>query len=207
MRAPPQSTAVGSDDPWLVYPVALFCFSVLLTTSLLGGLASDSIAFFRTHATAWSMTLMASVAMYFFVSRFRRGSPGPWWLAFCLFGWFINVVHFYYGLFHLHDGEPVTVFQRQGFLLAFSIFFFLAVWGLDAIAAVTRSVQPSGWVARVAPPYGWFDIFAFLVGFVTFFISTVIFQNDATSFWVGLVMTGAVIAGVIVRMLPRHEVA
>jgi len=186
--------------PSLAFSVAFASFAVLLTASVFGGLASDSIDFFRTHATAWSMTLLAAPPMYVFVHGFRRRPLGPWWLWFWSFGWVTCVVHFYFGLFDLHDGRPLTVFERQGFGLAFSIFFFLAVWGLDVFAAFGRRLGPSGWAARAVPEYGWANTFAFVVGFATFFISTVIFRNDLTSLVVGLIMTAAVAGGLVLRL-------
>lgn len=178
---------------------ALGAFSVLLAASMFGGLASGDIDFLRTHATAWSMTLLASPAMYLFVARFRRQPLNDWWRMFWTAGLCMNVVHFYFGLFHLHDGEPTTVFQRQGFMLAFSIFFFLGLWALDVLAAWIRVRRPTSWIARRVPDYGWFNSFAFVVGFLTFFISTVIFRNDDNSLVVGLVMTGAVVGGLVHR--------
>ena len=188
--------------PFLAFTVALASFALLLTASIFGGLARDDVDFLRTHATAWSMTLLATPPMYLFVSRYRRQPPGPWWLWFWSFGWLMCIVHFHFGLFHMHDGRPLTVFQRQGFGLAFSIFFFLGVWGLDVLAAFVRGLLPRSRVARVVPAYGVANSFAFLVGFLTFFISTVLFQNDRLSLVVGLIMTAAVVAGLVRRLRP-----
>ncbi len=178
-----------NDRPSTAFTVAFGCFSLLLAAAVFGGLTSDSIDFFRTHATAWSMALLATPAMFIFVSHFRRAPLNEWWRMFWSFGWLMNLVHFYFGLFHLHDGQPLTVFERQGFVLAFSIFFFTGFWGLDVLLA---------WL-RPRRPYGFLNTGAFVVGFLTFFISTVIFNNDTTSFIIGLVMTGAVVAGIIDR--------
>ena len=37
------------------------------------------------------------------------------------------VIHSYYGLFGLHDGDIWSVFERQGFALAGTIFLLIAV--------------------------------------------------------------------------------
>jgi hypothetical protein len=161
---------------------------------LLASLGASDLDFVRAHATAWSMALLATPAMVLFVARYRRQPLGAWWLWFWTFGWLMNLVHFYFGLFRLHDGRPITVFERQGFLLAFTIFFFTALWGLDVIAA--------WWRPRWAPAYGWLDSAAFLVGFVAFFISTVIFNNDQASLVVGLIMTVAVALALVRRLMP-----
>jgi hypothetical protein len=184
----------AEESPAMPFVAAFGCFSLLFAGSMLGALKSDDVDFLRTHATAWSMALLATPPMYIFVSRYRREPLDDWWRMFWSFGWLMNIAHFYFGLFHLHDGDPLSVFERQGFLLAFSIFFFTGLWGIDVAAAWLR---PS-W----APPYGIIDSLAFVVGFLTFFISTVIFNNDRTSFVIGLIMSGAVLAAVIRRLLP-----
>src|SRR5262245_57786774 len=184
--------AVSDTSPSMPFVAAFGCFSLLFAASMLGGLASDDLDFLRTHATAWSMALLATPAMYLFVSRWRRETLDDWWRLFWTFGWLMNLVHFYFGLFHLHDGRPLTVFERQGFLLAFSSFFFTGPWGLDVIAA--------WWRPRWAPPFGWLDNLTFVVAFATFFISTVIFNNDKASFVVGLIMTLAVAVALVRRL-------
>jgi hypothetical protein len=191
MTAP---TATADDFPAMPLVTAFGCFALLFAASMLGGLASDDLDFLRTHATAWSMALLATPAMYIFVARYRRQPLDDWWLMFWSFGWLMNLVHFYFGLFRLHDGQPLTVFERQGFLLAFSIFFFTGLWGIDVVAAWLRP--------RWAPPFGLLDSATFVVGFLTLFISTVIFNNDRTSFVVGLIMTLAVVAGLVRRLMP-----
>jgi len=176
--------------------VTFGCFSLLLAASILLSLSGDDLDFLRTHATAWSMALLATPAMYLFSSRYRRQPLDDWWRWLWTFGWLMNLVHFYFGLFHLHDGQPLTVFERQGFVLAFTIFFFTGLWGIDVIAAWWRP----GW----APPYGWLDSATFLVAFVTFFISLVIFNNDRMSFVIGLIMTFVVVAALVRRLLPAE---
>jgi hypothetical protein len=187
-------TASTERFPSTPFVAAFGCFALLLAASMLGGLAGDDADFLRTHATAWSMTLLATPALYIFASRFRRRPLGEWWRMFWSLGWLMNIVHFYFGLFHLHGGQPLTVFERQGFLLAFTIFFFTGLWGIDVVAAWLRPA----W----APPYGFLDSATFVVAFLTFFISTVIFNNDRTSLVVGLIMTFAVAAALVRRLLP-----
>ena len=191
---PPGDRRPTGGFPAAPFVAAVGCFSLLFASSMLLALRSDDADFLRTHATAWSMALLATPPMYIFVSRYRREPLDDWWRMFWSFGWLMNIVHFYFGLFHLHDGEPLTVFERQGFLLAFSIFFFTGLWGIDVVAA---SLRP-----RWAPPYGILDSLTFMVAFLTFFISTVIFNNDRTSLVIGLIMTGAVLAAVVRRLLP-----
>ena len=116
------STATQPTVTLTQFATAFTAFSLFLAGSMLGALGSGNIDFLRTHATAWSMTLLASAAMYMFVRWYRRAPLNNWWRLFWTFGWITNVVHFYFGLFHLHDADPLTVFERQGFLLAFSIF-------------------------------------------------------------------------------------
>lgn len=174
------------------------CFAVLFAGAMLWPLTGGNVAFDRTHATAWSMALLATPAMYLFVRNFRWRPLDNWWRLFWSFGWLTCVVHFYFGLFQMHDGRPITVFERQGFLLAFSIFFFISVWGIDVGLAWARR----DWAT--AAPY--MRAFAFAVGFLTFFISTVIFNNDLPSFLVGLVMAAAVAVAILQRWLPTREV-
>lgn len=184
-----------ASTPSLSLVVALGVFSLLLALSVFIGLTSDSAAFLRTHATAWSMVALATPPMTLYVVRFRRAPLDGWWRWLWTFGWLMNLVHFYFGLFHLHDGEAVTVFQRQGFFLAFSIFFFTGFWGIDVVAAWVRP----DWRTR----YDRLNSAAWLVGFATFFISLVIFHNDQTSFHVGLAMCAAVAGGFMWRWWPR----
>lgn len=187
------SSSAAPDRLSTAFVVSFAVFAVLVALSVFGGLASDSAAFFRAHATAWSMIALATPAMTLYVVRYRRHPLDGWWRWLWSLGWAMNLLHVYYGLFQLHDGQPLTVFQRQGFVLAFSIFFFTALWGIDVIVAWVRP----GWQLR----YDWLNGLALVVGFATFFISTVIFQNDRTSLAVGLIMTLCVAGGLVSRLL------
>ncbi len=164
-------------------------FALLLAASLLGSLATQDVEFRRTHATAWSMTLLVTPAMGVFLWRVGRRPLDDWWRLYWTFAWWMSVVHFYYGLYALHDGRAATVFQRQGFTLAFTIFFLVALWGVDLAFAWLRTNWRTGDL--------WLRWLTFAVAFVSFFISTVIFNNDVQSLLVGLVMT-LTVAGTVV---------
>src|SRR5262249_22445234 len=83
--------AVSDTSPSMPFVAAFGCFSLLFAASMLGGLASDDLDFLRTHATAWSMALLATPAMYLFVSRWRRETLDDWWRLFWTFGWLMNL--------------------------------------------------------------------------------------------------------------------
>ena len=57
-------------------------------------------------------------------------------------------------------------------------------------------------IDTTTPPYGFLDSATFVVAFLTFFISTVIFNNDRVSLVVGLIMTFVVVAALARRLLP-----
>jgi hypothetical protein len=198
MTALPSTMSTARIPSSSAFVVAFAAFSLLFAASMFGGLTADSPAFLRTHATAWSMTLLASVAMFRFVGRWRVKPLDDWWRWFWTFGWLTNIVHFYFGLFHLHGGNAVSVFERQGLGLALAIFFFTGLWGIDVVAAWLRP--------RWAPPYGWLDNITFAVAFATFFISTVVFNNDSASLVVGSIMILTVAAALVVRLAPRPQI-
>ena len=102
------------------------------------------------------------------------------------------VIHSYYGLFGLHDGDIWSVFERQGFALAGTIFLLIAVWGWDVFNSWARPDWEEDDILSRRP--------AFWIGAVAFFISTVLFNNDIQSLTCGLILTASLLVGVLQRI-------
>ncbi|MGY9055556.1 MAG: hypothetical protein ACKVGZ_08135, partial [Alphaproteobacteria bacterium] len=113
---------------------SLLAFSGLLAFSILFALTQPDETFFRTHATAWSSALLVTPALYIFI----RTSLTHWWRLFWTFAWAMIAIHLIWGLGLEHFWKPLSVFERQGFLIAFPIFFLQAVWLLDIAMTWTR---------------------------------------------------------------------
>ena len=192
------STARAAYRPeHLALTLTLFAASVAFV--VFGGLASDNADFFRTHATAWTSALLAMPAFFIFARHFQRGGLGHWWRLFWTFGWLMIVIHFYFGLGVMHFWNPVSVFQRQGFALAGPIFLLQVTWLIDIVLAFARRdwSHAIGW-------YKWWQLVAYLIAFLNFFVSLVIFRNDFESLVVGVVMTIAVVLALLLRWSERE---
>lgn len=172
--------------------MTLSAFALMLAFITFWPLASDNLIFKRTHATAWAMTLLATPAFYTFARNYGREPLTNWWRLSWTAGWVMSVIHAYYGLWGLHDGDVASVFQRQGWALAGTIFALIAVWGWDVFNAWARPDWEEDDILSRRP--------AFWIGAVAFFISTVLFNNDIQSLICGLILTAALLIGVLQRI-------
>ncbi len=172
--------------------LTLSAFALMFAFITFWPLASDNLIFKRTHATAWAMTLLATPAFYVFARNYGRRPLTNWWRLSWTAGWVMSVIHAYYGLWGMHDGDVGSVFERQGWALAGTIFALIAVWGWDVFNAWARPDWEEDDILSRRP--------AFWIGAVAFFISTVLFNNDIQSLTCGLVLSGALLIGVLQRI-------
>lgn len=172
--------------------ITLSAFAVLFAFVTFWPLASDNLIFKRTHATAWAMTWLSIPAFYIFARTYGREPLTNWWRLSWTAGWVMALIHFYYGLFGLHDGDAWSVFERQGYALAGTIFLLIAVWGWDVFNAWARPDWEEEDILSRRP--------AFWIGAVAFFISLVLFNNDIQSLISGLLLTAALLVGVLQRI-------
>lgn len=172
--------------------MTLSAFALMLAFVTFWPMTSDNLIFKRTHATAWAMTLLATPAFYIFARTYGREPLTNWWRLSWTAGWVMSVIHFYYGLWGLHDGDVWSVFERQGWALAGTIFLLVAVWGWDVFNAWARPDWEEDDIASRRP--------AFWIGAVAIFISTVLFNNDIQSLTCGLILTAALLVGVLQRI-------
>jgi len=172
--------------------LTLSAFALMLAFITFWPLASDNLIFKRTHATAWAMTLLATPAFYIFARCYGREPLTNWWRLSWTAGWVMSVIHAYYGLWGLHDGEVASVFERQGWVLAGTIFLLIVVWGWDVFNAWARPDWEEDDILSRRP--------AFWIGAVAFFISTVLFNNDIQSLTCGLILSAALLTGVLQRI-------
>ncbi len=172
--------------------VSLAAFALLTAFAVFWPLLTANLIFERTHATAWAMTLLATPAFYIFARTYGRAPLTNWWRLFWTFGWIMALLHFWFGLFGMHAGDPISVFQRQGWVLAGTIFLLIALWGWDVVNAW---VQPDWWEEDFLSRH-----LAFWVGLIAFFVSTVLFNNDVPSLVTGLLMAAAVLLGAAQRV-------
>lgn len=194
------SPAISQSDHAATLPsieqvaITLSLFTLMLVGAMFWPLVTDNLMFERTHATAWAMTLLATPAFYIFVRNYgvEERPLTNWWRLSWTAGWVMSLVHFYFGLGEMHAWDACSVFTRQGFMLAFTIFGLIAVWGADVVMAW----RSPGW----AEDDTHLTRIAFWWGFVAVFVSTVVFMNDMPSLVVGLVMTGAILVAVFQRI-------
>ena len=172
--------------------ITLSAFALMFAFITFWPLASENLIFKRTHATAWAMTLLATPAFYIFARTYGREPLTNWWRLSWTAGWVMSLIHFYYGLWGLHDGDLWSVFERQGVALAGTIFLLTAVWGWDVFNAWARPDWEEEDILSRRP--------AFWIGAAAFFISTVLFNNDLQSLTVGLILTAALLVGVLQRI-------
>ncbi len=172
--------------------ISLSVFALMFVFVTFWPLASDNLSFKRTHATAWAMTLLATPAFYIFARTYGREPLTNWWRLSWTAGWVMSIIHFYYGLWGMHGGDVWSVFERQGVALAGTIFLLTAVWGWDVFNAWARPDWEEEDILSRRP--------AFWIGAAAFFISTVLFNNDIQSLTVGLILTAALLVGVLQRI-------
>ncbi|MGB0851945.1 MAG: hypothetical protein ACPGSI_01530 [Pikeienuella sp.] len=172
----------------------LSAFALMFAVSMFWPLVTDNMMFERTHATAWAMTLLATPAFYIFARNYGDDLRPltNWWRLTWTAGWVMSLIHLWFGLGEMHQWDALSVFTRQGFALAATIFGLILVWGIDVIYAWIRPdwAEDDIWIRRIA---FWWALLAF-------FVSTVIFNNDLPSLVVGLVMTGAIAVAVFQRI-------
>ncbi len=172
--------------------MTLGAFAVMLAFVTFWPLTSDNLVFKRTHATAWAMTLLATPAFYIFARTYGREPLTNWWRLSWTAGWVMSVIHAYYGLWGMHGGDVGSVFERQGYVLAGAIFLLTIVWGWDVFNAWARPDWEEDDILSRRP--------AFWIGAAAFFISTVLFNNDIQSLTCGLILTAALLVGVLQRI-------
>ena len=172
--------------------IVLSAFAVLFVFAVFWPLATENLVLKRAHATAWAAALLATPAMYKFARAFGREPLDNWWRLFWTFGWIMAMIHFYFGLFGLHHGDPMSVFERQGALLAGTIFALVLLWGWDvADCWLRRDWREDDILSRRL---------AFWVAVVAFLLSTILFNNAVQSLTVGLLMAAALLLGTLQRI-------
>lgn len=167
-------------------------FAAALVFAIFWPLTQANALFERAHATAWASTLLATPAFFIFARTYGEAPLTNWWRLWWTAGWVMSVVHLWFGLGGLHGWDAWSVFERQGPELAGTIFLLIGLWGWDVFNAWARPDWPEEDILSRRP--------AFWVGLVAFFVSTVVFMNNPVAFACGLVMTGAVAAGVWLRL-------
>jgi hypothetical protein len=180
--------------------VVLFLFAALLAFSIFYALTQADPTFFRTHALAWSSAILVTPALYIFVRQYGRGRLGHWWRLFWTAAWAMIAIHFVWGLGFEHFWKPLTVFERQGFFVAFPIFLLEAVWVVDILLSWIRM----DW-ARAGGVYKYWQAFVWLLVFLNFFIALVIFRNDTPSLIIGLIQAAAIALAFVMRWVEREQ--
>ena len=182
------------------FAISFLAFSLLFAFSILFALAQPDPTFFRTHALAWSSALLVTPALYIFVRRYGRAPLTHWWRLFWTFAWAMIAVHLIWGLGLEHDWRPLTVFERQGFFVAFPIFLLQGLWLIDIAMSWTRIDW--AWSTGV---YKYWQGFMAVFVFANFFVAMVIFRNDTESLVIGLLQTAVVIGAFLLRWNEREQ--
>lgn len=175
----------------------LTAFAAGLAFVLVWGLMQDHAALARAHASAWISALLTLPALAVFLDRAGARPLTQGWRLWWTAGWAMIVVHLWWGLGLLHGWDVASVFERQGIWIAGPIFILEAVWTIDVILAWTRR----DW-ARARGRFLRWQWFAWAVAVANYFVSLVIFRNDAQSLIIGALLTVLLVA-VLLRRLAR----
>lgn len=182
-----------SRDPTLGQAaITLTALAVLFAFSVFQPLMTDNLALGRTHASAWAMTLLSTPALYIFARTYGRAPLTNWWRLSWTAGLVMALVHLWFGLFEMHDGDPVSVFTRQGPLLSGTVFLLPVLWFWDVMNAWVRPDWREEDILSRRP--------AFWLAVVALFVSTVLFNNHAPSFTTGLILTSALLLAAFQRV-------
>jgi hypothetical protein len=182
----------------LAPPLAALALAMLAV--VVGGLMAPHAAFFRAHATAWGAALLSLPALCLFVTRAGRRPLGHGWRLWWTAAWALVVIHLWWGLGRLHGWDVVSVFERQGLLIAVPIFVLEIVWLIDILLAWTRRdwQEARGWYLR----WQWF---AWAIAAANFFVSLMVFQNSGTSLVFGAIFSLALGLAILGRLATWEE--
>jgi hypothetical protein len=167
-------------------------FALLVAFIVFGALFSDDLIMFRVRASAWATTLLAAPALYQYARSYNDEPLDNWWRLFWTASFVMALIHTYYGLFHLYQGDLISLLKRQDWPLTIAFMAMLVLWLWDVITAWLRQDwQEDDFLSRRC---------AFWVAIIAFFLSTVLFANDNESLIIGLIITGAVLFGTLQRI-------
>ncbi|RMH51903.1 MAG: hypothetical protein D6686_03435 [Alphaproteobacteria bacterium] len=184
--------------PAITLPLAAFAAALAFVVA--GGVMAGDVALFRAHATAWMSALMAMPAMWHFLRRAGRRPLGQSWRLWWTAGWLMIVIHMWWGLGALHQWDAASVFARQGLAIAGPTFLLELVWTVDVVLAWTRRdwADARGW----AGAWHWF---AWALAAACFFVSLILFRNDAASLWTGALMLAVLLSALLRRLAAMEE--
>ncbi|HEU0221014.1 MAG TPA: hypothetical protein VFR34_02240 [Paracoccaceae bacterium] len=181
--------------PARLVALLLTLFAAFFLFVVFGGLAAPDVTLFRAHASAWSAALLALPALCLFLLRAGRQPLGQSWRLWWTAGWVMIAVHLWWGLGRLHDWDLASVVERQGWHIAGPIFVLEILWAADMVLTWARS----DWAEARGAYLAW-QWLVWCVAAASFCVSLAIFQNDATSLWIGLFLTLALILAALRRL-------
>jgi hypothetical protein len=172
--------------------LAFVPFALMISASILGAVLQPAVAYARTRYLIWTALVLSTPAQVEYFVSLGRSPLSNYWRLFWSFGCLAYLVHFYYGFGILYGGDFAAVMQSQGAVVAISNIVTTGLWALDALLS---------WITRQRPAWILFVRFvAHLIVLVSFFTSTVLFKSGFV-WWLGLAMTIAVAAAIVVRVL------
>jgi hypothetical protein len=156
----------------------------------------EALTYYRAVYTIWLTIafMIPALALYFWPGDSDRKTN--YWLLCWTFGFLAYLVHFYYTVGQVFHWSLREVYAAQGPLIATSNLLDTAWWGFDLLLAWFVSSRAK-WV-RVQRTLAHIYIPA------TFFVSAVVIKHGVVR-WLGLLMTAALVAGILVRLVRRKK--
>jgi hypothetical protein len=177
-----------SHDP-LPLGVALLLLGAGAALLTFMSLSADNVGFERTRWTALLAMVLAAPAILLYV--LRRGPPNLWWRAFWTVALIAYLMHFWWAVFVIYDGNVEAIIARQGFV-AYTNFAVTILWTLDVVAAWITARGRAPLALTILHFVTWAGVTA------SFLAASIVFRSDAISV-VGYVLAVGVFAAILAR--------
>ena len=124
------------------------------------------------------------------------GGLGPWWRAFWTAGMLAYLLHFWWAVFGVFQGDLGTIYDRQGFVAVTNALLTL-LWIADVVVAWVRPWSPALW-AIILRAVTWALVT------VSFFLAAAVFRDEALPKVLGILLAvGVVVAWRVAEIRPR----
>jgi hypothetical protein len=170
-------------DP-LPLGLALGLLGVGALAMTLVSLGADNVTYARAEWTARLSLVLAAPAIVLYA---LPGRLGPWWRAFWTAGMLAYLLHFWWAVFGVFQGDVGVIYERQGFV-AVTNALLTVLWIADVVVAWVRPWSPALW-AVILRTVTWA-----LVA-VSFFLAAAVFRDEMLPKVLGILLAvGVVVA-------------
>jgi hypothetical protein len=171
-------------------------FAVLIVLALLMPETTTNFDRYRTIYTIWAAILLLIPALCFYIFSDASRALYNYWHLFWTFSYVAFLFHFYWAVFIIFKGIHGT-FVGQGSLIAGMNFLLTAWWGADVVLSWLVSSSPT-WLRLERAG-------AHLFVFAVFSITTLVLRPTPVTKALGLALTIAVAASLVIRLAVRDS--